>query len=198
MVYIYLFYHHNINSIYGKIYLVIGSNSYMHFKIKTIKDHKYLYIIKNDRIDGKIVQSIQKCAGTADKVYELITSNKSVRIASYSFGKPAALIKAATEVGLIESINRRIDRKKIDGLTAAQYLLLIIIGRSEHELSRNVLEGYFKKSALRYIWKPKYKLSSQNFLNYMELGLRPTRLSSTRLISTLTSIMAGSCLKKET
>lgn len=168
----------------------------MHFKVKNIKCHKYLYIIKNDRIDGKVVQTIQKFVGTADSLYEMLTSNKSIRIASYSLGKPAALIKAAEEVGLIESINKHFDRKKIDGLTAAQYLLLIIIGRSEHELSRNVLGGYFNKSVLKFIWNPKYKLSSQNFLNYMarldeetiqnieldvsrtmiELGLRPTRL----------------------
>jgi transposase len=168
----------------------------MHFKVKNIKGHKYLYLIKNDRIDGKVVQTIQKYVGTADSLYEMLTSNKPFRIASYSFGKPAALIKAAEEVGLIESINKHFNRKKIDGLTAAEYLLLIIIGRSEHELSRNVLGGYFNKSVLKFIWNPKYKLSSQNFLNYMahldeetiqnieldvsrtmiKLGLRPTRL----------------------
>ncbi len=168
----------------------------MHFKVKNIKGHKYLYIIKNDRIDGKVVQTIQKYVGTADSLYEMLTSNKSTRIASYSLGKPAAFIKAAEEVGLIESINKHFNRKKIDGLTAAEYLLLIIIGRSEHELSRNVLGSYFDNSVLKFIWNPKYKLSSQNFLNYMarldeetiqsieldvsrtmiELGLRPTRL----------------------
>ena len=73
----------------------------MHFKVKNIKGHKYLYLIKNDRIDGKVVQTIQKYVGTADSLYEMLTSNKPFRIASYSFGKPAALIKAAEEVGLI-------------------------------------------------------------------------------------------------
>jgi hypothetical protein len=73
----------------------------MHFKVKTIKGHKYLYIIKNDRIDGKVVQTIQKYVGTADSLYEMLTANKSTRIASYSLGKPAAFIKAAEEVGLI-------------------------------------------------------------------------------------------------
>jgi transposase len=168
----------------------------MHFKVKNIKGHKYLYIIKNDRIDGKVEQTIQKYVGTADSLYEMLTTNKSTRIASYSLGKPAAFIKAAEEVGLIESINKHFNRKKIDGLTAAEYLLLIIIGRSEHELSRNVLGDYFDNSVLKFIWNPQYKLSSQNFLNYMarldeetiqsieldvsrtmiELGLRPTRL----------------------
>jgi len=45
----------------------------------------------------------------------MLTSNKSTRIASYSLGKPAAFIKAAEEVGLIESINKHFNRKKIDG-----------------------------------------------------------------------------------
>lgn len=140
----------------------------MHFKIKTINNRKYLYIIKNERINGKVVQTIQKSVGSADKVYQLLTSNKPMHIASYSFGKPAAFIKAAEEVGLIESLNKHITRKNMAGLTPAEYLLLIIIGRSEHALSRNVLDDYFKKSSLQFIWSPKHKLSSQNFLNYME------------------------------
>ena len=168
----------------------------MHFKIKTINNRKYLYIIKNERVNGKVVQTIQKYVGSADKVYQLIISNKPTRIASYSFGKPAAFIKAAEETGLIESLNKHVNRKKIDGLTPAQYLLLIIIGRSEHALSRNVLDEYFKRSSLQFVWAPKYKLSSQNFLNYMakldedtirrieldvsrtliKKGLKPTRL----------------------
>mgnify|MGYP001090712155 CR=1 FL=1 len=72
----------------------------MHFKIKTINKRKYLSIIKNERVDGKVVQTIQKYVGSADKVYQLITSNKPTCIASYPFGKPAAFIKAAEETGL--------------------------------------------------------------------------------------------------
>ena len=168
----------------------------MHFKVKTIDGHKYLYLIKNEWKNGKVVQAMQKYIGTPDQVYELIKAGKPNHVASYPFGKPAALIKAAEEVGLIESINQHVDRKKVDGLTAAQYLLMIIIGRSEHAFSRNVLDDYFKRSALQFFWDPKHKLSSQNFLNYMakldedtiqkieldisrtliKRGLRPTRL----------------------
>ena len=139
---------------------------------------------------------MQKCVGSPDKVNDLFSSKKPAHIASFSFGKPAAFIKAAEEIGLTDSINRNIDRKKLGGLTPAQYLLLIIIGRSEHALSRNVLDEYFKESSLQFFWNPKYKLSSQNFLNYMneldektiqnieldisrsliKRGLKPTRL----------------------
>jgi len=44
---------------------------------------------------------------------------------------------------------------------------MIIISRSEHALSRNILYEYFKMSVLQFFWDPKYKLSSENFLNYM-------------------------------
>jgi len=168
----------------------------MHFKIKEIKGHKYLYLIQNKRINGKIKQVKQICVGTPQKVYNILTQKRELMIASYSFGKPAALLKAADEVGLTNSMNRRIIRKNIEGLTPAQYLLTILIGRSEHTLSRNRLKDYFKKSILSFYWNPKHKLNSQNFLNYMEkldedtikeiekdvarklieLGYRPTRL----------------------
>lgn len=140
----------------------------MHFTIRTVSGKKYLYVIKNERINGKIVQTIQKYVGTADHVYELMTKNIEKTIASYSFGKPAALLKAAEEVGLIEAMNKHIDRKNLKGFTPAEYLLLTIIGRSEHALSRNVLDEYFRGSSLQFFMKPKHKLSSQNFLNYME------------------------------
>ena len=78
----------------------------MHFKIRTIKGHKYLYIIKNERIDGKVVQTVQKYIGSADQVYQLATSIKPTHIASYSFGKPDAFLKAAEEVGLVKSLNK--------------------------------------------------------------------------------------------
>ena len=45
---------------------------------------------------------------------------------------------------------------------------MALIGRAEHTLSRNKLGDYFTNSILSFYWKPKHKLNSQNFLNYME------------------------------
>ena len=140
----------------------------MHFKIKKIKEHKYLYVIENKRIDGKVKQTRQICVGTPQKVYDLLHKNKKLKIASFAFGKPASLLKAAEEVGLIQSFNNRINKKKIEGLTPAQYFMTIIIGRAEHKYSRNRLKDFFKESILKFYWSPKYKLNSQNFLNNME------------------------------
>jgi len=168
----------------------------MHFKIKNIKGHKYLYLIENKRINGKVKQIRQICIGTPQKIYDLLYKNRELKIASFAFGKPTALLKAAEEVGLIQSINNRINKKNIEGLTPAQYFMTIIIGRAEHRYSRNRLQEFFKESILKIYWSPKYKLNSQNFLNNMkkldedtirkiemdvaiklvELGHKPTRL----------------------
>ena len=168
----------------------------MHFKIKNIKGHKYLYLIENKRINGKVKQIRQICIGTPQKIYDLLYKNRELKIASFAFGKPTALLKAAEEVGLIQSINNRINKKNIEGLTPAQYFMTIIIGRAEHRYSRNRLKDFFKESILKFYWSPKYKLNSQNFLNNMkkldedtirkiemdvaiklvELGHKPTRL----------------------
>jgi len=140
----------------------------MHFKIKSIKGHKYLYLIDNKRINGKVKQVRQICIGSPTKVYGLLHKDRELKIASFAFGKPAALLKAAEEVGLIQSTNKRIIKKDIEGLTPAQYFMTIIIGRAEHKYSRNKLQDFFKESILKFHWSPKYKLNSQNFLNNME------------------------------
>lgn len=140
----------------------------MHFKIKHIKGHKYLYLIQNKRVNGKVKQIKQISVGPPQKVYDMLNKKKELKVTSFSFGKPASLLNAANEVGLTDSLNNRIKRKNMEGLTPAQYLLTIIIGRTEHVLSRNKLDNYFKNSILSFYWKPQHKLNSQNFLNYME------------------------------
>ena len=110
----------------------------------------------------------QICVGTPQKVYDLLHKNRELKIASFAFGKPTVLLKAAEEVGLIQSFNNRINKKNIEGLTPAQYFMTIIFGRAEHRYSRNRLQGFFKESILKFYWSPKYKLNSQNFLNNME------------------------------
>ena len=140
----------------------------MHFKIKTINGRKYLYLIKNQRVDGKIKQVVQTCVGSADKVYQLMTSPGKTKIASFSFGKAAALLHAAEKVGFLDAVDRHINRRQQEGLTVGQYLFLLIVGRSEDALSRRQIEEWFSGSSLRFLWFPVHSLSSQNCLNYMK------------------------------
>jgi len=140
----------------------------VHFKIKTINGRKYLYLIKNQRVDGKIKQVVQTCVGSAGKVYQLMTSQGKTKIASFSFGKAAALLHAAKRVGFLDAVDRHINRRQQEGLTVDQYLFLLIAGRSEDALSRRQIADWFSKSSLRFLWFPIHSLSSQNCLNYMK------------------------------
>jgi hypothetical protein len=44
----------------------------LHFKIKRIKGHSYLYLIENQRVGGVVKQVRQICVGNADKVESLL------------------------------------------------------------------------------------------------------------------------------
>jgi len=139
----------------------------MHFKIKEIKGRKYLYIIKNQWVNGAMKQTIQKCIGNADHVYKLASCKDHAKILSFSFGKTAAILHASERLGFLESVNRHIKRRDQDGLSVGEYLLLLIIGRTEGARSRRKMESWFHNSALRFLLTPKHSLSAQNCLNYM-------------------------------
>ena len=139
----------------------------MHFKIKTINGCKYLYLIKNKRVNGKIKQVMQMCIGSPKKVYQLVTSTGKPKVASFSFGKAVALLHAARKIGFLDAVDRHTDRRQQDGLTVGQYLFLLIAGRSEGALSRRQIADWFSGSVLRFLWFPVHSLSSQNCLNYM-------------------------------
>lgn len=141
----------------------------MHFKIKTIKGNKYLYLIKNARVDGKVKQIKQICVGSPEKVHQMLMDNHPISIRSFSFGKAAALWHAAEQLDLINVINEHVEKKKVSGLTVGEYVLLLIVGRSERVKSRRGIEQWFQKeSALQFLFGPVYQLSSQNCLNQMK------------------------------
>jgi len=169
----------------------------MHFKTKMIRGHTYLCIVKNRRMNGKVRRILEMHVGTADKLYQMLTTRQaSFKVVSFPFGKTAALLHADERLRFTEIVNEHVKRRKQQGLTVGQFLLLLIVGRSEGAHSRRRISRWFKGSALRLLWTPAYSLSSQNCLNYMrkitdsviedielglarrllELGYSPTRL----------------------
>lgn len=140
----------------------------MHLKIKTVKGAKYLYVIKNQRINGKMKRVIELCIGTADKIYDNMVHENKTKVASFSFGKTAALLHASEKLGFIDAIDEYTTRRNQQGLSVGQYLFLLINGRSEGFHSRSKIADWFSKSSLRFIFTPEYPLSAQNCLNYMK------------------------------
>jgi transposase len=140
----------------------------MHFKTKKIKGHTYLSIVKNKRINGRVERTLEMHVGTADKLYQILTSQANIKVVSFPFGKIAALLHADERLHFTEIVNEYTKRRKQPGLTVGQFLLLLIAGRSEGAHSRRRINAWFKGSALRFLWTPAYSLSSQNCLNYMK------------------------------
>ena len=126
----------------------------MHFKIKTIRGHKYLYLIQNAWVNGRSKQVKQICVGSPDKVHELLTGKESIKVTSFSFGKIAALLHAANSLGLIEAIDDHVDKKHIPGLSVGEYIFILISGRADGVLSRRGIKKWFNNSMLQFIFKP--------------------------------------------
>lgn len=138
-------------------------------KKKKIKGNTYWYAVKMARVDGKPKQVWQKYIGTTEKIVELKEASKDllhIKLKSFQYGKTAALLSISDELNFIDIVNKHTNKKKIEGLTVGEYLLLNIIGRCDGALSENAMQKWFDKSALNLLWKFPHKLTCQNFLNH--------------------------------
>jgi transposase len=138
-------------------------------KKKIIKGHTYWYAVEMARIDGKPKQVWQKYLGTAEKIVELkekASELPHIKLKSFQYGKTSALLSISDELNFIETVNKHTNKKKIEGLTVGEYLLLNIIGRCDGALSENAMQKWFDKSSLSILWKFPHKLTCQNFLNH--------------------------------
>ncbi|MDW7728362.1 MAG: IS1634 family transposase, partial [Candidatus Methanoperedens sp.] len=98
-------------------------------KKKNIKGHTYWYAVEMARVDGKPKQVWQKYLGTAEKIVELKEKAEElphIKLKSFQYGKTAALLSISEELNFIETVNKHTDKKKIEGLTVGEYLLLNI------------------------------------------------------------------------
>ena len=66
-----------------------------------------------------------------------------IRLKSFQYGNKAALIAVFDELNFLETVNKHTDKKKIEGLTIGEYLLLNIIGRCDGSISENAMQKWF-------------------------------------------------------
>ncbi len=143
----------------------------VHLHKKKIKGRTYYYIRETRWVDGTSKVIWQKYLGSAEKilkVFERSGQAPSVRVSSFEYGKTAAFLKINDELGFVESVNRNTSKKRIEGLSVGEYMLLIILGRSNGPLSKDATARWFDESFLKYLWRFPHKLNSQNFLNNMD------------------------------
>jgi len=138
---------------------------------KILKGITYYQLVKKARIDGKVKRVWSKYLGTAEnieKVYNQVENKTSIQIKSFEYGRTAALMKIAEELNFIEIINRHTIKKKMDGLSVGEYLLLLILGRANGPVSKNKTSEWFKDSFLDIIWSFPHQLNTNNFTNHMD------------------------------
>jgi len=136
---------------------------------KKLKGHTYWYASERGLVDGKIKRTWQEYLGTTETILECIRKSKElpdIKLKSFQYGKTAALLSISDELNFIDIINKHTSKKKIEGLSVGEYLLLNIIGRCDGALSENTMQKWFDKSSLNLLWKFPHKLTCQNFLNH--------------------------------
>jgi transposase len=143
----------------------------VHLHKKIIKGHSYWYLRETQWINGKSEVIWQKYLGTVEKIKEVFESsekNTSVKVSSFEYGKTAAIMKICKELEFCECINQNVTKKEIEGLTVGEYMLLIILGRTNGPLSKKATAEWFNESFLKFLWKFPYQFNSQNILRNMD------------------------------
>jgi transposase len=143
----------------------------VHFHKKEIKGNEYWYLRETKWIDGKSKVIWQKYLGTIDKIKEVFEHEEklpSVKVSSFEFGKTAAILRISEELEFCQCVNQNVTKKEIEGLSVGEYMLLIILGRTNGPLSKQATSEWFNDSFLKFQWKFPHKLNSQNILNNMD------------------------------
>ncbi len=156
-------------------------------------------LVRKKRVNGEVKRVWSKYLGTAEtieKFYNKCEECTDMKLKSFEYGRTAALMKIAEELNFVEIVNKHTTKKKIEGLTVGEYMLLIILSRADEPISKNGISNWFDDSFLDLMWVFSHKLNTQNFTNHMdyltdevmrkigddlgkrlvELGVAPTKL----------------------
>ena len=129
------------------------------------------YAVKKKR-DGKdVFDEWEIYLGTAETILRKckgVEPHEKVKIKSYEFGKLAAILTIDKELGFTKIVDEITHKKRVDGLTVGEYLLITMFGRWCGPLSKKATGEYFYKSFLRFHYNIKHKVNAQNILNHMK------------------------------
>jgi len=130
--------------------------------------------VESRRINGEPRTAILEYLGTAETLLERLKNEKSLTLSSYSHGDTAALLGIASELGVIEVINKHVKPSRLgkppkrDGLSVGGSLVLAAIGRACCPTSKDGWYDWAKTTSLEYCLRSNFKnLDSQHFWDQM-------------------------------
>lgn len=139
---------------------------------KKIKGRTYYYIAESSRVEGKAKITRQWYLGSIKKLIELAEgSSRSIQpreISCLEEGSVAALMQEAKQIGVIDIVDSFV-RKRSQGMTVGQYILLSSLNRAIEALPKTRIEEWLRNTAIhRYMDIQWDKLSSQNFWDHFD------------------------------
>jgi len=143
---------------------------------KTSRGHTYWQIVESKRVNGKPRPIVLLHLGTAETLLKrlLQSDGKPIKARTYDFGAVAALWNVAQELDVVGTIDRVVKKRK-QGLSCGQYILLAALNRCVAATSKASLYGWYKKTVLqRLLPVSERQLSSQRFWDHMNYLDAPT------------------------
>lgn len=142
---------------------------------KILKGRAYYYLRECQRVNGKPTIVRQKYVGSADKVAALLEAKTSgvpatpPRVQGHHFGAVAALFDVASDLGVVDLIDRHAGPSSTQGLTVGTYLLIAAINRCAGACSKSKIAEWFDGTVLpRLLPVESSQLTSQRFWHKMD------------------------------
>jgi transposase len=141
---------------------------------KTIHGRTYYYLRECQRVDGKPKITRQLYLGSAEEVAAALkkTPTALAPLADspvFDFGAVAAVLTLASDLEVVDLIDREVPKRGHRGPSVGTYLLIAAINRCARPLSKAKLGDWFAKTSLPRLMKVKpSQLTSQRFWDNMD------------------------------
>ena len=134
-----------------------------HLESKKIKGNTYYYARKNKWTPKGSRRDVEIYLGSADKIVSAMTKTPSItKIKTYDFGKDAAILSIAQELTFQQIIDKCVSKTK--GFSAAELMLLVPLGRSNHKTSKVKTVDWYAKSYLPFFFNLPKNISEDSLL----------------------------------
>lgn len=150
----------------------------MYLAHRTVKRNKYYSIFKSVRINGKPRQKLILYLGSVDSIFKRLSKDtgacKARGVFSKEYGALAALLQVATELELVENIDRNVPKRN-QLLSYGKSFLIAVLNRCLSPSSKNLIGDWYEDTFLENIFhiNPS-KLNGQNYWNWMNVFDEPT------------------------
>jgi transposase len=140
---------------------------------KTIKGHRYYYLVESARVNGKPRIVKQQYLGSAETIGSFVGAKEGaipepLCSVIFDFGAVAALFSVIERIGLRRIIDAHTE-KRLQGLNVSSTITLAAINRAVMPRSKSSFYDWFSKTILpnAYPEASRLNLSSQGFWNNM-------------------------------